>query len=543
MQEVDSDEPFFNNGLAMKCEAFVLPNIANQIRPMNHFTKTRCYRYLLVIGLLCSFLSNNGQVDAIGWHRNDLDSLEMLYQEKGFKFHPVFQPSPRFLKAADFADTVVQVTPRQINLCFVPLLVANVGAGIGNEVAAYTSAGALLRFTDFRRWDASFGYTFNYRTGPEYLSRWMDSTQIMPGVGKANYSEGLGYYANNFFGKLGFQAGKRVYLEAGRGKNFWGDGYRSLILSENAAAYPYGRLTLDLWKFRYNAMWAQTAFGSEKKFFAMHGLSVNATKRLQFSFFEMVTWQAKDSLSNRGMDFHYLNPILFYRPVEYAQGSADNVILGAGAKWRPKKNIQVYTQVVVDEFLLREVKQKLGWWANKFGGQIGVRFFDVLPGLSLQSELNSVRPFTYTHGSPLQSWGHNGQPLAHPWGANFWEWVNIAKYQKGVYLFSNKNIWGSFGRDGIDEDGDGINENFGGDIFRSYRKPYRQYGNKLLQGDRSIVHYNEFSVSRSFAKLPGLVFSASYIIRYEHQADVNYLDNYLFIGLQLDGFLKPVTDF
>jgi len=527
----------------MNCEAFVLTNIANQIRPMNHFTKTDIIRLFLVIALLCSFLSNYGQVDAFGWHRRDLDSLEMVYQEKGFQFHSVFQPAPRFLQAADFADSTIQKTERQINICFIPHFAANAGAGIGNEVAAYTSAGALMRFTDYNKWDASFGYSFNYRSGPDYLSRWMDSTMVMPGVGKTYYSDGLGYYAHNIFGKLGFQAGKRVYLEAGRGKNFWGDGYRSLILSDNAAAYPYGRLTLDLWKFRYNAMWAQTSFGSEKKFFAMHGLSLNVAKNLQLSIFEMVTWQAKDKLNNRGMDFHYLNPILFYRPVEYAQGSADNVILGGGAKWRPLPNVQVYTQVVIDEFLLKEVRRQSGWWANKFGGQIGIRFFDVLPGLSIQSELNAVRPFTYTHGSSIQSWGHSNQPLAHPWGANFWEWVNIAKYQKGRYLITNKNIWGSFGRDGLDDDGDGIGENWGGDIFRSYKAPYKQYGNKLLQGQRSVVHYNELSVSRRSAKFPSLVFSASYIIRYEHQKEVNYLDNYLFIGLQLDGFLKPVTDF
>jgi hypothetical protein len=527
----------------MKCEGHVLPNIANQIRQMHQLNASSTFKLLISLVFLSVFHGVYGQVDEIGWHRRDLDSLEKVYQEKGFSYHSVFQPAPRFLKACDFADTIIQVAPRQLNICASPLLSSNVGLGLGNSIAAYASAGALVRFTDFTKWDASIGYTFNYRNGPDYLMRWMDSTSIMPGVGKAHFTEGLGYHAHNFFGKLGYQAGKRVYLEAGRGKNFWGDGYRSLILSDNAAAYPYARLSLDIWKFRYNAMWAQTTFGSEKKYFAMHGISMNATKRIQFSLFEMVTWQAVDSLSNRQLDFHYLNPILFYRPVEYAQGSADNVILGAGMKWRPTKKIQVYSQVVIDEFLLKEIKQQLGWWANKFGGQVGVRVFDLVPGLNIQSELNAVRPFTYTHGSPLQSWGHNSQPLAHPWGANFWEWVNIAKYQKGLYTLTNKNIWGSFGRDGLDDDGDGIGENWGGDIFRSYRKPYRQYGNKLLQGERSIIHFNEFSISRKFDKYPNLVVSATYLLRYEHKANVNFLDNYIFIGIQMDGFLKPVTDF
>ena len=487
----------------MNCEAFVLTNIANQIRPMNHFTKTDIIRLFLVIGLLCSFLSNYGQVDAFGWHRRDLDSLELVYQKKGFQFHSVFQPAPRFLQAADFADSTIQKTERQINICFIPHFAANAGAGIGNEVAAYTSAGALMRFTDYNKWDASFGYSFNYRSGPDYLSRWMDSTMVMPGVGKAHYSDGLGYYAHNIFGKLGYQAGKRVYLEAGRGKNFWGDGYRSLILSDNAAAYPYGRLTLDLWKFRYNAMWAQTSFGSEKKFFAMHGLSLNVAKNLQLSIFEMVTWQAKDKLNNRGMDFHYLNPILFYRPVEYAQGSADNVILGGGAKWRPLPNVQVYTQVVIDEFLLKEVRRQSGWWANKFGGQIGIRFFDVLPGLSIQSELNAVRPFTYTHGSSIQSWGHSNQPLAHPMGANFREFIGILRYQpiKGLHLRGQLN----FAQYGLDT----LGSNWGRNIHLPYNTYEREFGNVTGQGVKTNLIIAQFI--------------ASYMVRHNLFIDLNMM--------------------
>jgi hypothetical protein len=501
-------------------------------------------RIFFVLVFLGQIVNSQGQTDAFGWHRGTIDSLEQVYQEKGFLYHSVFQPAPRFLAASDFvSDSTIQVAPRQLNICVAPLFTANAGVSIGDGITAYSSTGAVLQFTDFKKWDASLGYTFNYRSGPDYLSRWMDSTLIMPGVGEARFKDGLGYFAHNVFGKLGFQAGKRVYLEAGRGKNFWGDGYRSLILSENAPAYPYGRLTLDLWKFRYNAMWAQTSFGEEKKYFAMHGLSLNVSKTLQFSVFEMVTWQAKDSLSNRQMEFHYLNPILFYRPVEYAQGSADNVILGAGGKWRATRRIQIYGQVVIDEFLLDEVKSKSGWWANKFGGQLGVRLFDVVPGVSIQSEINAVRPFTYTHGSSIQSWGHSSQPLAHPWGANFWEWVNIVKYQKGLYEVINKNIWGSFGRDGRDEDGDGIAENWGGDIFRSYKEPFRNYGNKLLQGEKSVVHYNELSVSREFKKFSGLELTATYVLRYEHKTNANYLDNYFLIGLQLNGLLRPVTDF
>ena len=56
----------------------------------------------------------------------------------------------------------------------------------------------------------------------------------------------------------------------------------------------------------------------------MHLLSFNVTDWLNFSVFESIVWQGKDTLNNRGFDINYINPFVFYRPVEYNIGSADN---------------------------------------------------------------------------------------------------------------------------------------------------------------------------------------------------------------------------
>jgi hypothetical protein len=90
--------------------------------------------------------------------------------------------------------------------------------------------------------------------------------------------------------------------------------------------------------------------------------------------FESVIWQAKDTMLNRGFDVHYLNPFVFFRPLEYEQGSSDNVIMGLNLKVKIIDGISVYSQFLLDEFLMKEVRADSGWWANKYGYQLGIKF-------------------------------------------------------------------------------------------------------------------------------------------------------------------------
>src|SRR5690606_26487963 len=77
------------------------------------------------------------------------------------------------------------------------------------------------------------------------------------------------------------------------------------------------------------------------KFNSTHYLSWNITRYLNFSVFETVVFQGKDTLVNRGFDFNYINPVVFYRPVEYGLGSSDNVLLGANLSSKITNHHQV----------------------------------------------------------------------------------------------------------------------------------------------------------------------------------------------------------
>jgi hypothetical protein len=120
--------------------------------------------------------------------------------------------------------------------------------------------------------------------------------------------------------------------------------------------------------------------------------------------------------------------------VEYSLGSGDNALLGASFKIKIPGNIQVYGQVILDEFFLKEIKAKNGWQDNKQGGQLGIKLFNIggVKNLNFLSEVNIVRPYTYYHKNTLQNYGHFNQPLAHPYGGNFYESMSTLNFKYKV---------------------------------------------------------------------------------------------------------------
>ncbi len=321
---------------------------------------------------------------------------------------------------------------------------------------------------------------------PNFINRNLDSTGVIPFFHKPLHVSGQG--ALVLLPEIVYQKqlGEHFTLKIGNERIHVGPGYRSLIFSNQAGAIPQLGLRTEFGKFRFYNSWARTEhFDShlnqkKPKYVAMHGLKWTFNSKWYAEITEMVTWQAKDSASNRGLDIHYLNPFLFYRPVEYAQGSADNVLMSAQVHFQPQENFKVYGQFLLDEFLLREVRNRTGWWGNKFGALIGMSVVSKkTSGLSYQSEWSFARPYTYTHGSEAQAWGHWNTPFAHPLGANFYEWWQNIRVEKDKWKYDVIGVWAAFGRD--------PNYNVGGNIFQSYKAPWQQYNNFILQGVRSTL--------------------------------------------------------
>lgn len=320
---------------------------------------------------------------------------------------------------------------------------------------------------------------------PNYdIKKLYDSIGMLPHYGKVNINKNI-WQRTYFEGSLIWQALPYLSFKTGIGNHFLGDGHRSLFLSGNASPYPFFQGIAKIWKVEYFILysflnepnWKNFSQPYERKNSTLHYLSWNINKRLTFNAFETVIWQVHDSIGNRGFDVNYINPIIFFRPIEFSIGSPDNVIMGIGFRYRIFKNTHVYSQLLLDEFKLAEIKAKKGWWGNKFGIQAGIKTYRLFGSDKWFAllEYNTVRPFTYSHSDYLSNWGHMHQALAHPLGANFIEWVAQSSYTLKKMTFAFQFIYQRQGQSNAQF-------NAGNNIYLSYNLHRQEYGNYLLIG-------------------------------------------------------------
>jgi len=305
-------------------------------------------------------------------------------------------------------------------------------------------------------------------------------------------------------GTVGYSPSSNFRFELGRDKSFFGAGEHSLLLSDYAAPLPFFKTTVDVWKVKYTWMLISGKdYGvtennilpeSYGKNIALHYLSLNLTDRININFFEASVSSARDSIGNKGMELTYLNPVIFYRPVEFAAGSEGNSLLGGGINVRLWESTFLYSQFILDEFILSHVKARDGWWGNKQGVQAGFKSYNFfVKNLFVLGEINMVRPFTFSHGTMNQSYGMYGEPLAHPLGANFTDATAILRYDITKRLsVKAKVILSRYGADVSDT------VSYGGDIYKSYdlrpgEDPY--LGNSLFQGDQTTTAFAEMKFS------------------------------------------------
>jgi len=319
--------------------------------------------------------------------------------------------------------------------------------------------------------------------GPRFFQQWEDSLLAVPGANFYKKFKGTGVDYIDARGSFTFRANKYIQFHLGYDRNFIGNGYRSLFLSDFAGNNLFVKINTRFWKLNYQNLFMELhAAGKDnssnelvpRKYATMHHLSMNVTPWLNVGLFEAVVFGRKDRF-----EFGYMNPVIFFRSVEGNLGSRDNAMVGADFKANFLKKIQVYGQLLLDEFNFAKLRNDASWWGNKTGLQLGAKYIDVanISNLDLQVEWNRVRPFTYSHFDSVSNYSHYNQPLAHPLGANFNEWVAILRYQPTgrLLLTARLNAWSQ----GLDNN----NRNSGSDIFRlNGDGRTSEYGYSLLNG-------------------------------------------------------------
>jgi len=334
----------------------------------------------------------------------------------------------------------------------------------------------------------------------DYYNRYAESIKpsggnpaIVPGVGIAKRFNDDAYDFPMAEANLTYTPSRFINLQLGYGKNFLGEGYRSLLQGDGTSPYPYLKINTTFWKIKYTNtyMWLKDVRRDatldntySTKFMANHYLSWNATNRLNIGFFESVVWS---NSNDRGFDASFVNPIIFYRSVEFGSSSkSGNALLGITSKYKWSNQVQFYGQFLLDEFSLGDMKSGEKSWKNKFGYQLGAKYFDAfkIDNLLLQLEYNHVRPYVYAHSDPLTNYGHNNQSMGHQWGGNFQEFIAIARYFKGRW-FADAKL--TYGKRGLDFDNDDIDNNYGSNIYKDYDNRPFDKGVTVGQGNKTTI--------------------------------------------------------
>lgn len=352
--------------------------------------------------------------------------------------------------------------------------------------------------------------TDNQERDPKYVQEFVAERQAVPGAGYYKSFKGSGYDYFDARGTVTVTAAKFIDVSFGYDKNFIGNGHRSLFLSDFSNNALFLRLNTRIWKLNYQNLFMELVNAHQrggdkylnKKYAAIHHLDIGVTKWLNIGLFESIVF----SRENR-FEFGYLNPVIFYRSAEQQNGSFDNAMAGLDFKANVAHKFQLYGQMLLDEFKLSELRRQ--WWGNKFGFQLGGKYIDAfgIDNLDLQAEWNRVRPFTYSHNDSIANYTHDNQPLAHPLGANFNEFLGNLRYQfASKWLFAARAILYKQGRDSS-------TASFGSNIFLPNRAPFRtmEYGYEIGSGAPAKVAYA--SLLLSYEVRPNLFLETNAVVR------------------------------
>lgn len=389
----------------------------------------------------------------------------------------------------------------------------------------YNQIGISINATFNDKWYIHTNVSTSFFQFDDIRKQQIDSTGFIPHDKKYDGSNDSFYSLYNLDLDLIYKPYKFLTLSIGKNKHFLGDGYQSLFISNNTASFPYGNILIDVWRIKYSVLYCflqDVEFPdystSYNKYNTIHFLSFNISKRFDINLFESVTWSGRDTINHRGFDVNYLNPIIFFRPVEFSldDPTPDNVLLGAGFKFNFYKNYHFYGQIFIDDFLLSEFKANNGYWANKQGFQLGVKAYDFfgVENLYFLSELNYVRPFTYAHLSSLSSYSHQNEALAHPLGANFVEQVNYLRYRNSKFIVEGKWIYAKYGSDSA-------NVSLGNEVMKPYILRNSDYGHEMFQGVLNQQFIHKYRVSYKMW---------------------DKFDMYAFIGVKLSHRFKPSSE-
>ncbi len=298
-----------------------------------------------------------------------------------------------------------------------------------------------------------------------YVADYVRRHLVAPGQGAVKILKADKFDFSRASAYLNIAVNKNIGIQLGHGKHFIGNGYRSLLLSDNSFNYPYLRFDFKHKQLQYTVLWAQyqmfkTAYYNyhHRKYSAISQLSWLPKSGIELSLFESVMWAGNTPDDNHKFNLNFFNPVIFSRTAIYGLNNEKNILLGLNARIKLYKYAQFFAQFALDNIDSKTAAN------NNYAYQIGFKHFDLLhnsvsnAAIFVQAEFNYIAPYTYSWENVQQSYSHYNQPLTHAAGSGLQEFIAIAGITFRDFALNSTLSY-------IKNSADKENTNFGSNIF------------------------------------------------------------------------------
>ena len=301
----------------------------------------------------------------------------------------------------------------------------------------------------------------------------------LPGQGFSKNLQTSRYDWMNASANMTYRVDDALQINLAYDKMHIGEGYRSMLLSDNPYNFTHLSLSGTVGRWQYHSTWAyMNDLHNPRVAEANNPFSTRLGGGVKYGAFQYVDYIASDQLS-LGL-FHSLIWAKANERSEKANGG-----LGLNVKYRPWEKYIVYGQLYADDLSNFGFGSKAN---HRTALQLGAKTYDLfdLANLNLTVEYNQAAPYTYQHPNNRINYSSNGDPLAHPRGANFREALGILTYRWDRWEAYGQMMYARYGLDPNES------TNIGTDIFREDidRTTFR-----IGQGELNTLFYNELRLS------------------------------------------------
>ena len=280
--------------------------------------------------------------------------------------------------------------------------------------------------------NVSVGSTFreNQAVLPSFLDQRTRLSGVAYGQGRTKNFSDYGFDFAMASAYVSYSPSDKINLQAGHGKHFVGEGYRSLLLSDMAFNYPYLRVQSDWLNGKLNYQNVFALFQDlnrlenhslneglfERKQAAFHFLSFSPDSRFSIGLFEGFIYPSLDSSGNIDVPLNYWAPLIGLNTLLKGDERSGNSNLGVNAKAHIFQRLKLYSQWSFFD-------EQLSQLAYQFGGKLFLG-----EGVTLQLEYNRG-----AKQSQNSIYHHYNESLTHPYQSDYEEFLG------GVYF--HKNRW------------------------------------------------------------------------------------------------------